>query len=286
MGTETGTRFIPARVEDNAFINADYKINLTSLTGWQYQAWYQGQWNFPAGQYFKNFDPKIHVLAQDFKPPGGAEWFTALDYGYTHLTVALLACQDHAGNIYVLDEHAERFWIPQRHAQAIKAMFARHTIFSTTDHLKEHLLERFPNPCYERESLWHQLQQNRMLARFVAGADIFGTESNGDSVAKQYRRFGLHLRSATMDRVSGWSAIAQRLGDAEAGIAPTLFIHPRCRRLLAGLPMLQHDPDRPGDVLKSNLSDDGTGGDDAADALRYLVAEKTRTIRQVKLLGL
>lgn len=42
-------RFIPARVEDNAFINPEYKTNLASRTGWQYDAWYLGRWNFCAG---------------------------------------------------------------------------------------------------------------------------------------------------------------------------------------------------------------------------------------------
>src|ERR1035437_5283085 len=281
-GNESATRFIPARVDDNAFINPEYKDQLASLTGWQYDAWYQGLWNFPAGQYFKNFRPDIHVLREDFRAPAGTEWFAAMDYGYTHLTVALLGCRDEAGNIYVLDEHAERHWIPQRHAQAIKSMLAARSLFSTTDHLRESLLARFPHPCPERESLWHQLK-SRMLSGFVAGTDAFGTESNGDSIARQYRAFGLHLRPAYMDRVSGWSAIAQRLGDPAAGIPPTLFIHPRCKQLLACLPCLQHDPDRPGDILKTSLTEAGTGGDDAADALRYLVTFQPRRVYARKL---
>jgi hypothetical protein len=285
-GTESETRFIPARVEDNAFINTEYAIKLNQLTGWQYDAWRQGLWNFPAGQYFKNFRPEVHVLAPDFKPPSDGEWFAALDYGYTHLTVALLACQDHEGKIYVLDEHAERFWIPQRHAQAIKDMLARHTIFSTDDHLKEYLLAGYPAFSSEADRLWHHYNNCRLLARFFAGADMFSSESNGESIANQYRAFGLQLRAAVMDRVSGWSSISQRLGDPDAGIAPTLFFHPRCRRLIATLPMLQHDPDRPGDILKTNIAEDGAGGDDAADALRYLVCEKSATVRQVRLRGL
>jgi len=285
-GTESATRFIPARVEDNAFINPEYAASLNTLTGWQYDAWRQGLWNFPAGQYFKNFRPEHHVLAPDFIPPGGAEWFAAMDYGYTHLTVVLLGCQDARGNIYVLAEHAERFWIPQRHALAIKAMFAHHQVFASDDHLREHLLARYPDPCAEREHLWLRLKGRRLLGRFCAGADMFSRESHGDSVAHQYRAFGLHLRSATMDRVSGWSAIAQRLGDPAAGIPPTLFFHPRCRRLLACLPTLQHNPDCPGDVLKSNLTEDGLGGDDPADALRYLVATKSNQIFATRLRGL
>jgi hypothetical protein len=39
-------------------------------------------------------------------------------------------------------------------------------------------------------------------------------------------------------------------------------------------------------VLKVDCDEDGVGGDDAADALRYLVATKSRTIAQRKLRGL
>jgi hypothetical protein len=52
------------------------------------------------------------------------------------------------------------------------------------------------------------------------------------------------------------------------------------------LPALQHDPNRPEDVLKVDADEDGGGGDDAADCLRYLVATKARTISQRKLRGM
>jgi hypothetical protein len=51
------------------------------------------------------------------------------------------------------------------------------------------------------------------------------------------------------------------------------------------LPGLQHDPNQPEDVLKADGDEDGVGGDDAADALRYLVATKGRAICQRKLRG-
>jgi hypothetical protein len=40
------------------------------------------------------------------------------------------------------------------------------------------------------------------------------------------------------------------------------------------------------DVLNADTDEDGVGGDDAADALRYLVATKARTVVQRKLRGL
>jgi len=60
-------------------------------------------------------------------------------------------------------------------------------------------------------------------------------------------------------------------------------IYQRCGRLIETLPSLQHDPNRPEAVLKVDADEEGVGGDDAADALRYLVATKSREIRARKL---
>ena len=124
------------------------------------------------------------------------------------------------------------------------------------------------------------------LKRFVAGTDVFGKQSDGSTVASQYAKLGIHLRPATTDRVSGWAEILRRLGDVENGLRPSLFIHQRCKRLIECLPSLQHDPNRPEDVLKVDADEDGVGGDDAADCCRYLVHRTIREGRQRKLLGL
>jgi hypothetical protein len=94
------------------------------------------------------------------------------------------------------------------------------------------------------------------------------------------------LRCANTDRVNGWGEVLERLGDIEAGVAPTMFVHRRCGRLIETLPALQHNPSRPEDVLKVDADEDGIGGDDAADCLRYLVATKARVVAQRKLRGL
>jgi hypothetical protein len=57
-------------------------------------------------------------------------------------------------------------------------------------------------------------------------------------------------------------------------------------RLIETLPALQHDPNRPEDVLKVDADEEGIGGDDCAECLRYLVATRSRTIAQRKLIGL
>jgi hypothetical protein len=246
--------FVPARVNDNAFNNPEYQRVLEGLTGWQRRAWLDGDWDLAAGQFFTTFRREVHVV-DDFDETRARDWFAALDYGFAHYTVVLLGCTDGDGNIFVVDEHAERMWLPQRHAVAVKAMLGRRGL----------VVEQ--------------------LRRFVAGADVFSRQSDGTTIAQQYRREGITLRPASVDRVNGWAEVLQGLGDPGAGVVPRLFIHQRCGRLVETLPALQHDPHRPEDVLKVDADEDGVGGDDAADALRYLVATKGRAISQRKLRG-
>ena len=81
---ETETRFIPARVTDNAFNNPEYLRVLEGLTGWQKRAWLDGDWDIAAGQYFTTFRREVHVV-EDFDDTRAVEWFAALDYGFTPL---------------------------------------------------------------------------------------------------------------------------------------------------------------------------------------------------------
>jgi phage terminase large subunit len=263
-GTESSTRFIPATITDNSFTDPGYRNILDNLTGWQKRAWRDGDWDIAAGQFFTNFRREVHVL-DDFSDRRAVEWFAALDYGFHHYTVALLGCTDSDGNTIIVDEHAARNWIVERHVEAIKAMFKNHRV-------------NLPGPVYGQHAI--------VLRRFVAGADVFARQSDGLTIAKQYADHGIRLRVANTDRVNGWAEILKGLGDPAASIRPRLFIHRRCARLADSLPALQHDPARPEDVLKVDPDDDGIGGDDAADAARYLVATKPRTLEVRKLRGL
>jgi phage terminase large subunit len=257
---ESETRFVPARVTDNAFNNPEYRKVLEGLSGWQKRAWLDGDWDLAAGQYFTTFRREVHVVP-DFDETRAREWFAALDYGFAHYTVVLLGCTDGDGNLFVVDEHAERLWLPQRHASAVRAMVGRHRIGDRALEVGD-------------------------LRRIVAGTDVFSRQSDGTTIAGQYAREGISLKPANMDRVNGWAEVLQRLGDGGESVGAKLFIHKRCGRLAETLPAMQHDPNRPEDVLKVDADEDGVGGDDTADALRYLVATKSRTVTQRKLRGL
>ena len=246
-GRETDTRFIPATVDDNQFINTEYKVILDTLTGWKLRAWRYGDWDIAAGQFFTNFVREVHVI-NPFKVPTNWPAWGALDYGFTHYT-AFYCLAKHDGNIYVLGEHAERRWLVKRHADAITALTTR------------------------------ALGSVERLDKIVAGADVFSKRGDGKTIAEQYDECGIRLQPANDERINGAAEILQRLGDVQAtqSIAPTLYIVDTCARLIDCLPALQHDPHRPEDVLKVDTDDDGVGGDDFYDAFRYGVMADTTT---------
>lgn len=241
-GCETTTRFFPGTIDDNPFVNVEYRRTLDDLTGWVKRAWRWGDWDIAAGQFFTTWrGPDLadsHVIAP-FPLVAGWTYWCAMDYGFTHYTVVYLLVEDGDGTTYVVDEHAARRWLVPRHVEAIGAMVRRAGVAPED------------------------------LAAFVAGPDVFARRGTELTIAEQYARQGIDLSPAPTDRVSGAAEVLALLGDVEAGIRPRLRVFDRCRRLVECIPVLQHDPHRPEDVLKVDVDEDGNGGDDAYDALRY-----------------
>jgi hypothetical protein len=246
-GTETTTRFIQSTIDDNAFINPEYRATLDSLIGWQLKAWRHGDWDIAAGQYFTNFRRETHIIDHIGTIPRSWRVWCALDYGFTHYTVCHLIAQDNDGTIFILDEHAERGWLPARHADSIFAMLDRNGI------------------------VIHQ------LTGFVAGDDVFAKRGvTGATIADAYAECGIILTSANMDRLNGAGEMLNRFGDVDSEanrIEPRLFITSRCAGLIETIPSLQHDPHRPEDVLKVDTDEEGLGGDDFYDCARYGIME-------------
>jgi phage terminase large subunit len=245
-GGETTTRFIPSTVYDNKMVDGDYRGKLEQLTGWKRRAWLEGDWDVAAGQYFSNWDYNAIVREIPDPLPGQLAW-CSLDYGFTHPTVAYLM-YEFDGTIRVVDEFRAMKKLPEANAHEIKNMILRHGL------------------------------QVEDLYAFCAGRDVFGQRgaADGRTIADQYADEGLTLTPANDDRVSGAAEILQRLGDTEQGTAPSIGIHPRCSYLINCIPTMQHNPNRPEDVLKVNANEDGHGGDDEYDGFRYGVMEFER----------
>lgn len=248
-GCETDTKFIFATAKDNAFLNAEYVQDLEKLSGWQKAAWLHGDWDILAGQFFSNFRYDKHVI-KPFKVPETAKVWASLDYGFNHPTVVSIQMK-YDGITYIIGEYGQRKTLVSTHAQNIKDLLTRLGI-----------------------------SLNR-LDTFVAGPDAFAQRGNesGKTIADQYQDFGIYLRPANNDRISGAGNILGLLGDydKEPAIEAKLFIFDTCVNVIEQLSAMVHDPHRPEDVLKVDIDDDGSGGDDYYDCPRYGLMVSTGT---------
>ncbi len=95
-GAGVATRFIPATIDDNCFVNPDYRATLDGLTGWQKRAWRYGDWDIAAGQFFTTYRRDLHAVDPFPIPPNWPVWL-AMDYGFIHYNVILLFAQDPEG---------------------------------------------------------------------------------------------------------------------------------------------------------------------------------------------
>ena len=237
-GTETDTRFIYAQRGDNPFINPSYRKYLDGLTGWLRRAWRDGDMEIAAGQYFINFDPKVHV--RRFDDIDRFMCWGSLDYGNVHWNMTYLFSRI-GEDVYIVDEHAARRKLVQQNADDIKAMLSRHNLTVG------------------------------MLRKFVSGHDVF-IKKEDQSIADEYEANGIVLERANINRINRAARMAELLGNPnpsanEEAIRPRLYIDPRCTRLIETLPNMQHDPNRTEDVLKVDCNPDtGEGGDDPYDA--------------------
>lgn len=245
-GAQTETRFIPATIDDNAFVNPEYRRTLDSYTGWLLRAWRYGDWDIEAGQFFTNFRPDVHVVKPlDYINPDWQVW-SGIDYGFTHYTAYVGAAKSGDGDIYIIGEYGERKRLPEYHAQGIKGLWAR------------------------RGVEYHRVRKT------LGGSDFFSKIRSDVTVAAEYAAHGIRVERANVDRVAGAAQILKLLGDPERGDRSRVYITSDCPRTIEALQNMQHDPHRPEDVLKVDVDDDGEGGDDFYDALRHSVMTATK----------
>jgi phage terminase large subunit len=239
--SETDTRFIFATIDDNKFVNKGYKKHLEENTGWKLRAYRFGDWDIAAGQYFSTWNYDEHTCKPFTIQPHWPAW-GAFDYGFTHPS-AFYLLTEFDGTVMVTGEHIEAKRLPPYHAGEMKRIVAKHGIE----------IEHIP---------------------VFAGPDVFANkgDENAKTISDQYKEHGINLVAAPNDRVSGWGEILDLLGDPgreENPIPARLKIDETCVKLIECIPALQHNPNKPEDVLKWDIDDEGMGGDDSGDALRY-----------------
>lgn len=242
-GESTSALFIPATVEDNVFNDTGYKGKLDELTGAELRAYRYGDWDVASGAYFETWDYDQHVIEPLERVPSYWTPWLAMDAGFNHWNIVLFGAIDTDGNSIIFHELAHR----KAHAHEIGPQ-----ILNT--------LTRYGLTVSN-------------LSFVVTGTDGFAMRAGQERpLVEQYVNYNLMFTQADMSagsRIAGWQLISRKLGDPKRGKMPTLLITRNCTRLVESLPYLERDPKNPEDVRKWDTDEDGNGGDDAADTLRY-----------------
>jgi phage terminase large subunit len=208
-------RFIQSLVDDNQILmkmNPDYVEQLDSLPEDMRKRWRFGSWDVAEGQYFGEFDRRIHTCEPFDIPP---EWrvYRTMDYGLDMLAVYWIAV-DNGKNCYVYRELCE---------------------------------ENLPISAAAKKILEYTDKDERIYAT-LAPPDLWNrSQETGKSKALIFDEAGLRLSRSNNDREAGWLAIKELLATDAEGKA-RLHIFTNCKRLIKNLPELMRDPKRPTDT--------------------------------------
>lgn len=235
--TESDYAFISARVYDNkALLESDpeYLGQLESLPQKLREAWLDGNWNVFEGQFFSEFDDRVHVMPP-FEIPEGWSRYCAIDYGLDMLAAVFVAI-DPNGDAYVYDEVHESGLIVSRAARR--------------------LLEKLSG-----------------VSTVIAPSDLWSRQKDsGKSIAELFSDNGVYLTRISTERVEGWLCLKEWLklearNDGE--IRPRMRIFSICENLIRCLPQLLCDKSRAGDA-----STEPHAITHAPDALRYFAVSR------------
>ena len=231
--------FIPSLVRDNKYLmqsDPDYVKRLQALDENNRRALLYGDWDIYEGQYFGEFDRRVHVC-EPFSIPADWRRYRVIDYGLDRLACLWVAINS-MREVYVYKEHC----VSDAPISEAARMILEHT--------------------NDDEDIYATLAPPDMWTRTV---------DRGRSKADMFDEAGLALTKSSNDREAGWLAVKELLKIDEESKQPRLHIFDTCRELISCLPLLQHDPKRPTDV--STEPHDITH---APDALRYFAVYWTR----------
>lgn len=207
--------FIQSLVDDNEILmrmNPDYVEQLNSLPEDMRKRWRYGSWDVAEGQYFGEFDRRIHTC-EPFDVPREWRRYISIDYGLDMLAVYWIAV-DSGRNCYVYREFCEPNLRISAAAQAI--------------------LERTP--------------EGEVIYATLAPPDLWNrSQETGKSKALIFGESGLSLTKSNNDREAGWLAIKELLKQDDEGNA-RLHIFITCPKLIKNLPELLRDPKHPTDT--------------------------------------
>ncbi len=192
---------------------------------------------------FDNLVREVHVI-DPIALPLETKYFAGYDHGYNHPFSFTLFAIVPDGAVYIIKHFTGRKRNPSEIASGIL-------------------------------QLTKGLGSRNRLLKIHAGLDIWNKLADGSpEIVTQLKGAGLSVQNgyiivkANTDRVQGVAEI-RKLLQPDRNKIPRLKIFKNCLECFDILATRQFNPLRPEDVLKTDANEDGEGGDDNYDSIRY-----------------
>ncbi len=205
--------FLPALLDDNSFLSIgdpDYKRRLLALPEREKKALLYGDWNIFEGQYFNEFNPKIHVCSP-FEIPSSWRKYRTIDYGLDRLACLWIAVAPD-GVSYVYRE------------------FCKSNL--TISQAAGEICQRTPGG----EDIYATLAPPDLWSR---------SQETGKSKAILFSEYGVNFTKTSNDRECGWLSIKELLREKDGRVGLKIFSS--CEEIIKCLPALVVDKLRPTD---------------------------------------
>lgn len=264
--TKLTRMFIPAKVEDNPTLiekNPGYVAYLESIQATDpelYKAWRWGRWDVFAGQFFREFDPRKHVI-RPFNPKWNDPKYTfigGLDWGRTDPFACLLSI------LFKVEVPGIR---PFYRVITFKEYYG-------TDKSPREWTEEILRglPMIDPKGDGKLVNALSKVSWIQADTQILAPQNDGSadiafSFGQAYQPFQHILKPASKERIGGWENLHSWLSMAPDGL-PYWLITEDCPNLIRTLPLLVYDENNKQDV-------DTDGEDHAPDAARYMMKALT-----------
>lgn len=218
--TEWG--YIPGNLEDNPYLPASYERDLAVLQPWRYQQLRFNNWDVVAGQFFGEFDPRLHVMALGYLGED-VQWFRSMDYGFLDPNVTLWWAILPDGALHIKAEQRRQFSTIATLAKDIRTQS------------RELGIRQVRYTVADKFSMGERTNQE----------DGF----HGETRAETFRAYGVPVTTTNQSREIGWSRVREFFALRPDG-RPWLTLDPSCRYLIRAITAAVADKARHEDIAE------------------------------------
>lgn len=195
---------------DNPYLNkADIEEARRTLSAAAFAQEYGGEFTLYAGQVYKEFDERIHVIPEaNLRIPTGWKRYRAVDFGYENPFACLWIAVDPEDRVYVYDEYYQRHVTLEGHC----SFLVKPTDYSFTNFPRRDIALNNYVPVFDKSDTNYELTI----------VDISGASQRATML-----EHGIPTAATTSEVATGLELVRRKLQLRDDG-KPALFVSSRC----------------------------------------------------------